>query len=767
MVKYINDLIVNKPKKKKIVKVIDNILLDYKNWVSFYKKNSKNSNIIDKFKLLSDDDKILEIMKQFYILKNITIRREQLIAVYSLLEGNTIAEIQLSAGKTYIIAIYNILQYYKTNEPIYCASSSEYLSKRDYEDCKVIYEQFDIKSSYQVYNNSNIIYNSYYNFVRDYCADMLTFDDILQTKHINLVIDEIDAVLIDNAITPVTLSENRDVINVNSGDYLYLTKVDRLVNIELKLHQHYSIENSNQVIFTENGLRRIERLLKIDDLYNNLKSLHMIEQSILAKETLVKGRDYLVEDNRIILLDLKQNRLKNRVLVDGLQQALEIKEKCDLSPLTDITAKITYKNYFDLFKNRVGVTGTCFSEAIEFREIYGMHLIKIDDTFKNIAITHPDILLKTRTLKLERLIEDIKNIHNSSKRPIIIVAIDMIEFVLLSKLLNREKLKYNSLDGSDIIENNKQFENIATMNSITLVSSLVGRGVNIHISSDVEESGGISLHISSRNNIRREDIQLSGRVGRLGKSGDIRFYLSFEDRLLTEFGPKKLINIYNSLNYNNRAMSSTSLDKIITKAQKNSENLHFQYRKSLLMYDNIYATINKNYQTMRQQFLPNHENSIINNREVLVEKIQDLKDNYLEYLSKHSIEEDSIDFDILNKKLYEDFKIDVDFSNIDNNINNLNELVTNIFNVYMKERFKNISNNQFNDIVSKIYIFHINSSYRDLLNDLGEIEEAISWQSLANRDPLIEFQKRAYILYEDNLKDLKLQIFKNIMRVNS
>ena len=508
--------------------------------------------------------------------------------------GN-IAEMKTGEGKTLttiLPAYLNALE----GKGVHVVTTNEYLSTRNATWMGKIYEFLGLTVGINLHEanskekkaayDADITYSTNNEIGFDYLRDNMVVkkEDRVQRGLNFCIIDEVDSILIDEARTPLIISGG--VFN-SSSLYIEADKVAK----KLKEEKDYTIDlKTKSVSLTAEGSKMVEKYLNIKNLYDldNTSLVHYINQALKANYGFKKDIDYVVEGDAITIVDQFTGRLMHgRQYSEGLHQAIEAKEGVTINTETKTMATITFQNLFRMYNKLAGMTGTAKTEEEEFRNIYNMYVIRIPTNKPVIREDLADLVYSNEKGKYQAIINCVKEIH-SRHQPILIGTISVEANEKLSKLLTKNGLKHEVLNAKNHEREADIIAHAGEKDAITLATNMAGRGTDIKLGEGVREIGGLFVIGTERHESRRIDNQLRGRSGRQGDPGSSQFFVSFDDDLMRRFGTEKIKTMLINMGIDeNQAIRSKALTRSIETAQKKVEGNNFDYRKSLLDYDNV------------------------------------------------------------------------------------------------------------------------------------------------------------------------------------
>lgn len=744
----------NRAKINKQLKILKSLNENYKNYSD---KDLKRLF----FESINDEVILISILSEIsFRILGLRPYREQLMGVLSIAINGYLVEMKTGEGKTLTAGLAALIRAARGHKT-FVLTVNEYLSQRDLNYNKKLFDYFDISNSALNSNDnfedrrkkyeSDIIYGTASDFVFDYLRDntvalkdMLIYPD---RKFDSVIIDEIDSILIDESSTPLIISSK----NKNQNNELIL-KINNIVKEIYKEKDIVIVDSKDKTaILTEKGIDKVESLLGIENLYDhsNIEYLHRVEEALLAFCIYKKEKDYIVNNEKIILIDQSTGRLSHgRQMSYGLHQALEAKEGVNITYENMAIAKITYQSFFNKFNHLTGMTGTAKTEEEEFLEIYNLEIIVIPTHKKMIREDLPDKIFINHAGKLNQLIHEVRSAHEKGQ-PILIGTTSVEENEYLSEVLKKEMFKFNQLDAKNVVEEAKIIESAGEFKSITLATNMAGRGIDIKITEESRSVGGLFVIGYGKNDNRRIDNQLKGRSGRQGDPGKSLFLVSLEDSLVVDFSENRLFKIIKNLNVSqNEIIESNLVSKVIEKAQKTKENVYFEARKNLVKFDSVLSIQRDKIYGIRRDIIN------IKDKEDFFSKLRDS----IFYLSEELTYNE---FDILKNELKEILNISIKKDSYPVNSKEFVDFMEyTIFN-----KFNEIDNEICIEILRGIYIKNIDTKWIRHLNSLEAYQDGVDNVKLAQKDPLIEYQKKAFAMFEELLKNIKESILYEVFNI--
>ena len=705
----------------------------------------------------------------------------QIIGSIVLHEGK-IAEMKTGEGKTLSIALTAYLNALD-EKGVHVVTVNDYLAKRDCLNMGQIFNFLGLKAGY-INNNQDdyerkknyecdITYATNSELGFDYLRDNMKFSsgEVVQRSHNFSIVDEIDSCLIDEARTPLVIS---GAAEDKTDKYL---SVDNLIKQLLKTDYEIDEKDKN-ILLTNKGIDNVEKIfsnagiLKNNNFYDpeNLELVHHVNQALRANHLFEKGKDYIVKDGTLKIIDELTGRiLEGRRYGDGLHQALEAKEKIDIQAENQTLASITYQNYFKLYKKISGCTGTASTESEEFYEIYSLLVVSIPTNKKMIRKDWNDQIYRTEVEKNKAIVSKVFEC-NKKGQPILMFTSSINKSEEYSKLLKNEGIAHTVLNAKNHEKEAEIIANAGKFNSVIITTSISGRGVDIQLGGKkgsipfeeltkdkekIKSLGGLFVIGTERMESRRVDNQARGRSGRQGDEGNSIFYVSLEDDLMRIFGSESMDNILQKLGLKDgESIDHPWINKALERAQQKVEARNFDIRKTLLKFDNVLND--------QRHVIFSQRNNLINNNEIfkysdnfLDEISNNLKDDKNKYLVNPKDSE-------LNTKLRSILGKSFDDKEIDKLIKlNDKDFISKIhdkFDQKRKERIEYLGEDRVQEIEKRIFLQTIDLNWKLHIQYLEQLRQVIGLRSYGQRDPLIEYKKEAFTLFKNLLEKLKTDL---------
>jgi len=687
------------------------------------------------------------------------------------LHENKIAEMKTGEGKTLTIVLSAYLNALE-KKGVHIVTVNDYLAKRDSINMGKIYNYLGLECGYINTGQSDIerkenyskdityATNSELGF--DYLRDNMKFaqKDMVQRKHNYAIVDEIDSCLIDEARTPLIIS---GAAEDKTSQYI---AVDKLVkNLS---HDDFEIdEKDKNILLTNKGIDNIEKIfsnaeiLKNNNFYDpeNLHLVHHVNQALKANHLFQNGRDYIVKDDQIVIIDEQTGRqLPGRRFGDGLHQSLEAKEKLSVNAENQTLASVTYQNFFKLYSKLSGCTGTAQTESQEFFEIYSLQVISIPTNKQMIRKDWNDQIFRTIEEKDEAIVNKIVECSKLGQ-PLLVFTASINKSEHYSKLLDKKSIKHVVLNAKNHEKEAEIIENAGRKNSIIITTSISGRGVDIKLGGqdqsqkeEIKKLGGLFVIGTERMESRRVDNQARGRAGRQGDEGNSIFFVSIQDDLMRIFGTESMNNILEKLGLKDgESIDHPWINKALERAQQKVEARNFDIRKTLLKFDNVLND--------QRQVIFSQRNNVINNDntntlsdDFLQEIIDNLKETKTKYLAKPNSSEFSNQFKSLFRKSFNQEEIE---KLINLKTTDFENLIKEKFLEKRNERIKLIGEEKAKEIEKRIFLQVIDENWKMHIQYLEQLRQVIGLRSYGQRDPLVEYKKEAFNLFENLLSKLK------------
>jgi len=688
----------------------------------------------------------------------------QLIGGMVLHEGR-IAEMRTGEGKT-LVATLPVILNAMIGKGVHVVTVNDYLASRDAHEMSKLYSFFGYTTGVVVANmedyerkkayECDITYATNNELGFDYLRDNMAFDieQKVQRGHYYAIVDEVDSILIDEARTPLIIS---GPASKREENYLLADKVAK----KLVKDKDFKVDEKDRlVLLTEEGLTKAEELFGVGNLYepDNAILAHHLDQALKANYLFQNGKDYIVRSGEVLIVDEFTGRIsEGRRFSEGLHQALEAKEGVEIQEESQTFAEITYQNYFRLYEKLAGMTGTAQTEATEFIEIYGLEVISIPTNKPIARVDKNDLVYKTAEEKFEAVAKKVKELHQKGQ-PVLIGTTSVEKSEYLSHLLKTQKIPHTVLNAKHHEKEAEIIEKAGQKGAVTVATNMAGRGVDIKLEEEIKALGGLYIIGTERHESRRIDNQLRGRSGRQGDPGESQFYLSLEDDLLRIFGSDRIKNIMDKLGIDRgEHIDSKIVTRSIEKAQKKVETMHFESRKHILKYDDVANEQRKVIYAFREQLLDLEYD--------ITKKIDEIKDDFIEYIMNLSdvipgMSKEDIDVQKLKAHLKEYTGIDFEENDLVKDYEELKEFISVKIDEYLKEKFKDVPEDEKRRILRQVFLQVLDESWRDHLYMMDIMKTGIGLRGYNQKDPLVEYKKESFQLFEELIERIKVETMK-------
>ncbi len=693
----------------------------------------------------------------------------QLIGGMVLNDGK-IAEMKTGEGKTLVATLAVALNALK-GESVYVVTVNDYLAHRDSKEMEPLYHFLgysvgtitasvrDDDERLEIYSK-DIVYGTNNEFGFDYLRDNMKYslEHKVQKSHAFAIVDEVDSILIDEARTPLIISGpvDRRMENYNKAD-----EVAKSMQVETD----FTIDEKNRaILITEEGIKKAENLFGVDNLYKieNAALSHHLDQALKANYLFFIDKDYIVANNEVVIVDEFTGRLsEGRRFSEGLHQALEAKEGVSIKEESQTLADITFQNYFRMFSKLAGMTGTAQTEATEFLEIYNLEVVSIPTNLAIKRIDLNDLIYKSEKEKFDAVILKIKELHDKGQ-PVLVGTASIEKSETLHALLKKERIPHTVLNAKQHTKEAEIIKDAGLKGAVTIATNMAGRGVDIKLTDEIKELGGLYIIGTERHESRRIDNQLRGRSGRQGDPGTSQFYLSLEDNLLRIFGSDRIKGVMEKLGLKDgEHIESKLVTRAVENAQKKVENLHFESRKHLLEYDDVANEQRKSVYKFRDELLDVNYDigaKIAENREYALHQIfSKLKAFDHQNLSKEELLG-------LKNILKEDFNTHVELEDLEKATPIENFVAEKLKSDY-ENKMKVLDSEQRSRIERIVYLQILDNAWREHLYTMDNLKTGINLRGYNQKDPLVEYKKESYNLFLELIEDIKIEAIKTFSKI--
>jgi len=699
----------------------------------------------------------------------------QLMGGIVLHEGD-IAEMKTGEGKTFVasLALYlNALE----GRGCHLVTVNDYLAQRDAEWNRGVFERlgmtvahienmmpFDVrKAAY----DSDITYGTNSEFGFDYLRDnmAISLEGVVQRGHPYAIVDEVDSILIDEARTPLIISGEPEIA---AETYYTMARIAK----QLVGHEHRAgdpkgaaeaagadfeyDEKFKTVAPTEQGVEKVERALRLDNLYapQNVQLVNHLVQALKAESLYHNDVDYVIQDGEVKIVDEFTGRImEGRRWSEGLHQAVEAKEGVRIQEEHQTLATITLQNYFRLYEKLAGMTGTAKTEEKEFVEIYNLHVVEIPTNVPVARLDKNDLIFKTKDAKFDAVAEDIKERHQKGQ-PVLVgtIAVETSEY--LSQVLNRAGVPHNVLNAKEHAREAEIIKDAGQPGAVTIATNMAGRGVDIKLGDGVVDVGGLYVLGTERHESRRIDNQLRGRSGRQGDPGETRFYLSGQDDLVRLFAGDRIYNIMNRFKLpDDQPMEAKVLSNQIENAQKKVEEQNFVMRKNVLKYDDVMNRHRTRIYEQRRQVLEGEDMN-----EQVIAWIEEVVDRVVtQFTAEEYAEEWDLEglvgamgalygTDITVEELREEVGLEREAL--------LEEFTQDALDEYQAKEVEIGENPEsglplMRDLERFVILQVVDTRWREHLENMDYLREGVHLRAMAQKDPLVEYTSEGEKMFNE------------------
>jgi preprotein translocase subunit SecA len=729
----------------------------------------------------------------------------QLIGGIFLHEGK-IAEMATGEGKT-LVATLPVYLNSLTGQGVHVVTVNDYLARRDAEWMGPVYSFLGASVGVIVHGlddperkvqyGCDITYGTNNEFGFDYLRDNMkyTIEDFVQREFNYAIVDEVDSILIDEARTPLIISGPAE----ESTDKYY--KINRLI-YQLKKEADFKVdEKAKTAYLTEEGVARIEKILKVDNLYDPkyVEFLHHINQALKAHHLFARDVDYIVKDGQVIIVDEFTGRLMpGRRFSDGLHQALEAKENVKIERENQTLATVTFQNYFRMYKKLAGMTGTADTEAMEFRKTYNLDVVVIPTNRQLIRNNYSDVVYRTEKEKFRAVVKEIEELYGKGK-PVLVGTFSIDKSEHLSEMLKRKGIPHHVLNAKIHEREAEVIAQAGRYKAVTISTNMAGRGTDILLGGNpaflarmlakgqqddaayqkaLEEArktcekekeqviaaGGLHILGTERHESRRIDNQLRGRSGRQGDPGSSRFYVSLEDEIMRIFGSDRISPLLAKLGMEeDMPIEHNLITKAIENAQTRVESHNFDIRKYLLEYDNVMNKQRETIYGMRRDIIQDGDI-----KERVAEMVEDIVESFVDEYAPEKVYPEEWDIASLKGRIYETFFFNADLNGLDfKSITKagLLDMVKEAVSAAYARKEQEFGADTLRSIEQYITLSSLDTHWKEHLLSLDHLREGIGLRGYGQKDPLREYQRESFELFLDMLDRVNLDAVRKLFAI--
>jgi preprotein translocase subunit SecA len=703
------------------------------------------------------------------------------------LHQGKIAEMKTGEGKT-LAATMPVYLNALSGKGVHIVTVNDYLARRDAGWMGEIYEFLGLKvgliqesmgfAERKEAYGSDLTYGTNAQFGFDYLRDNIaTSTDQLVQRELNFaIVDEVDSILIDEARTPLIISGMPE----SAADVYY-----RFAAIVPRLREgeDYEVdEKKRQVAPTESGVEKVEKALGVENLYDDVNTnlVNHLNQALRAHALFHKDVEYIVRDNQVFIVDEFTGRvLEGRRYSEGLHQAIEAKERVEIREENQTVATITIQNFFRQYEKLSGMTGTAATEADEFMHIYKMEVVSIPTHKEMIRDDKDDLVYKTKMAKYGAVVEDIVERHNEGQ-PVLVGTVSVEVSEHLARLLKQKGIKHNVLNAKHHEREAEIIAEAGEKGAVTIATNMAGRGTDIKLGEGVPEVGGLYVLGTERHESRRIDNQLRGRSGRQGDPGESRFYLSFEDDLLRLFGGDRMQGLIDRIGLEEDVpIEAGMISNSVRRAQEQVESRNFQIRKRILEYDDVLNKQRQVIYAIRRDILMGED----------VDTFAYVEDVLTDVVSQHVSDDvypEEWDLDTLAAEINRFYPTTIDIEGLD--VESLTS--EDILEIVLKDARERLEERKaeweertaelerrgltrtdgvasFEEAERRTLLSVVDSRWREHLYEMDYLREGIGWRGLSQRDPLVEYKREGFDIFQEMERGLKEDYVTYIYRIEN
>ena len=703
------------------------------------------------------------------------------------LHEGKIAEMKTGEGKT-LAATMPVYLNALEGKGVHVVTVNDYLARRDAQWMGEIYELLGLtvgliqdghgSEERRVAYAADITYGTNAQFGFDYLRDNIatSMDGLVQRELNYAIVDEVDSILIDEARTPLIISGMPE--SAADTYYRFAAVVPRL-----KAGEDYEVdEKKRQVAPTEAGVAKVEKLIGVENLYDDVNTnlVHHLNQALKAHTLFHRDVEYIVRDGNVYIVDEFTGRvLESRRYSEGLHQAIEAKEGVAIQEENQTVATITIQNYFRQYDKLAGMTGTAATEADEFMHIYKMAVVSIPTHKEMIREDKDDLVYRSKKAKYDSVVQDIVERHEKGQ-PVLVGTVSVEVSEHISTLLKRRGIKHNVLNAK---QHEREAEIIAEAGErglVTIATNMAGRGTDIKLGGGVPELGGLYVLGTERHESRRIDNQLRGRSGRQGDPGESRFYLSFEDDLLRRFGGQRMQSVIDRIGLEEDVpIEAGMVSGSVRRSQEQVESQNFQIRKRILEYDDVLNKQREVIYSMRRDILMGED---VDTWAFVEEVLSNVVGQYV----SENVYPENWDMETLSAEVNRFYPSQIDFKSLD--VENLTseeimEMVLEDARERLEERKAEWEERtaelqkrglertdglaSFEEAERRTLLSLVDSRWREHLYDMETLREGIGWRGLSQRDPLVEYKREGFDMFQEMEQGLREDYVTYIYRIEN
>ncbi len=688
-----------------------------------------------------------------------------------ILHQGRIAEMKTGEGKT-LVATLPVYLNALTGRGVHVVTVNDYLAKRDSEwmgqiyrflglSVGVIVHGLDFQQRKEAYA-ADVTYGTNNEFGFDYLRDNMVFQqEQMVQRHLSYaIVDEVDSILIDEARTPLIISGPAEE---STEEYYRFAKLIP----KLKAEEDYTVdEKAHSAVLTEAGVAKMEKWVGVDNLFEgeHVELTHYLNQALRAYTLMKRDRDYVVKDDQVIIVDEFTGRLMfGRRYSDGLHQAIEAKEGVKIERESQTLASITFQNYFRMYDKLAGMTGTAATEEEEFRKIYGLEVVVLPTHKPMIRQDFQDKIYKKEQIKFQAVVQEIKECYQKGQ-PVLVGTISIEKSERLHKLLSQEGIPHEVLNAKNHEREAEIIAQAGQHKSVTIATNMAGRGTDIVLGPGVPDLGGLHVLGTERHESRRIDNQLRGRSGRQGDPGSSRFYVSLEDDLMRLFGGEFISGMMERLGWGeDDPIEHAQLTRAIQRAQEKVEGRNFDIRRQVLEYDDV---MNK----QREAIYARRDGMMrgVDLREQAMELLAVVAEGIVVAHADEKLPSSEWDLTGLSSEIGSilSLRAKPDLSAfVQRSWAELHDGVLGMFRGAYEQKEVAVGGDRLRELERAIMLYMIDSKWVDHLQAMDMLREGIGLRAYGQMDPLVEYKRESFLMFNDLLKSVGEDFVRYLLRV--
>jgi len=677
------------------------------------------------------------------------------------LHQGKIAEMKTGEGKTLVATLPVYLNHLSRNG-VHVVTVNDYLAKRDSEWMGVIYRFLGMSVGLiqaqmepperRIAYASDVTFGTNNEFGFDYLRDnmVVSTEHKVQRGHSYAIVDEVDSILVDEARTPLIIS---GAATESVQWYRQFAQIAKRLNRD----RDYEVdEKSRTVAVTEEGVHRVEEILGVDNMYDNVHAdlVHHLDVAVKARELFANEVDYMIKEGEVIIVDEFTGRMMlGRRYSDGIHQAIEAKEGVRIREENQTLATITFQNYFRMYEKLAGMTGTAATEADEFQHTYDLETVVIPTNEPMVREDLPDLIYKAEEAKFSAVVDDIVECYERGQ-PTLVGTVSIEKSERLSRMLERRGVPHEVLNAKYHEREAEIIAHAGEKQAVTIATNMAGRGTDIKPEEGVPLLGGLKVIGTERHEARRIDNQLRGRSGRQGDPGASRFYLSLEDDLMRRFASQAIGSLMERFRFpEDMPIEHRLVSKAIESAQKQVESQNFEIRKNLLKYDDV---MNKH-----REVIYNERNRLLEGddfQDLVHQWIEDTVNSATATFTNPQVFPEEWDLDGLFAYLSQVYPIGVSREDLQVEgltVEGLADIMIEDAERAYSEREKELGPETMRELERSVMLEVIDNKWREHLYELDYLEEGIGLRGIAGRDPLVEYQGEAFDMFQSMTEGIK------------